>query len=93
MARLLTQPWRDRIPSAPAPPPAIDPRSGSMGRLENGGEALVKCRLGAPAPDPAPICVSLRTLHKPSHRRARVRVFGRVHPVSGSFVVYNTPGE
>ena len=93
MARLLTQPWRDRIPSAPAPPPAIDPRSGSMGRLENGGEALVKCRLGAPAPDPASICVSLRTLHKPSHRRARVRVFGCVHPVTGWYVVYNTPGE
>ena len=90
MARLLTQPWRDRIPSAPAPPPAIDPRSGSMGRLENGGEALVKCRLGAPAPDPAPICVSLRTLRMPSHRRARVRVFGRDHSVSGSFDVNNT---
>ena len=93
MARLLTQPWRDRIPCDPAPPSTFDPCSGGMGRLNNGGEALGKCRLGAPAPDPAPICVSLRTLRMPSHRRARVRVFGCVHPVTGWYVVYNTPGE
>ena len=93
MARLLTQPWHDRTPCDPAPPSTFYPCSGGMGRLNNGGEALGKCRLGAPAPNPAPICVSLRTLRMLSHRRARVRVFGCVHPVTGWYVVYNTPGE
>ena len=37
--------------------------------------------------------MSLRALACPRIGRARVRVFGRVHPGTGSFVVYNTPGE
>ena len=93
MARLLIQPWHDRIPCDPAPLSAFDPCSGDMGGLENSGDAPHKLRSGAPAPDPAPICVSLPALACPRIGRARVCVFGRVHPVSGSFVVYNTPGE